>query len=110
MTIGLPEDDDGQVAEGAVERVLETAADVIAMGPGLGTGPGVRAFVHAVVERTGVPPTQYVEYAALRGDPSDNLLGVPGVGEKTAAKLIVTYGGIDGIYEHLDALTPKVRA
>ena len=55
MTIGLPEDEDGQVAEGAVDRVLATAADVIAMGPGLGTGPGVRAFVHAVVERTGVP-------------------------------------------------------
>jgi len=60
-------------------------------------------------ERTGVTPAQYVEYAALRGDPSDNLPGVPGVGEKTAAKLITTYGGIDGIYEHLDAQTPKLR-
>jgi DNA polymerase-1 len=62
-----------------------------------------------IVERTGVTPTQYVHYAALRGDPSDNLPGVPGVGEKTAAKLIVTYGGIDGIYEHLGDLTPKIR-
>ncbi len=60
-------------------------------------------------ERTGVTPAQYVEYAALRGDPSDNLPGVPGVGEKTAAKLINTYGGIDGIYENLDAQTPKLR-
>ncbi|MDP1821183.1 MAG: DNA polymerase I [Acidimicrobiales bacterium] len=60
-------------------------------------------------ERTGVPPTLYPQYAALRGDPSDNLPGVPGVGEKTAAKLITTYGGIDGIYEHLDAQTPKLR-
>ena len=41
-----------------------------------------------IVERTGVTPAQYPEYAALRGDPSDNLPGVPGVGEKTAAKLI----------------------
>lgn len=62
-----------------------------------------------IVERTGVTPAQYVEYAALRGDPSDNLPGVPGVGEKTAAKLITTYGGIDGIYEHLDEQTPKLR-
>ena len=62
-----------------------------------------------IVERTGVTPAQYVEYAALRGDPSDNLPGVPGVGEKTAAKLITTYGGIDGIYENLDAQTPKLR-
>ncbi len=41
-----------------------------------------------IAERTGVPPDQYVWYAALRGDPSDNLPGVPGVGEKTAAKLV----------------------
>ena len=50
------------------------------------------------------------EYAALRGDPSDNLPGVPGVGEKTAAKLINTYGGLDGIFGHLDEQTPKLRA
>lgn len=62
-----------------------------------------------IEERTGVPPSMYVEYAALRGDPSDNLPGVPGVGEKTAAKLIMKYGGIDGIYEHLDEASPKLR-
>ena len=62
-----------------------------------------------IAERTGVTPRQYPEYAALRGDPSDNLPGVPGVGEKTAAKLITTYGGLDGIFANLDALTPKVR-
>jgi DNA polymerase-1 len=59
--------------------------------------------------RTGVTPANYPQYAALRGDPSDNLPGVPGVGEKTAAKLINTYGDIDGIYAHLDELTPKLR-
>ncbi|HEX4819409.1 MAG TPA: DNA polymerase I [Acidimicrobiales bacterium] len=63
-----------------------------------------------IEERTGVPPKLYTQYAALRGDPSDNLPGVPGVGEKTAAKLINSYGGIDGIYEHLDEQTPKLRA
>jgi DNA polymerase I len=62
-----------------------------------------------IAERTGVPPRQYLQYAALRGDPSDNLPGVPGVGEKTAAKLITTYGGIDGIFEHLDEQSPKLR-
>jgi DNA polymerase I len=63
-----------------------------------------------IAERTGVAPTLYLQYAALRGDPSDNLPGVPGVGEKTAAKLINKYGGIDGIFEHLDEQTPKLRA
>jgi DNA polymerase-1 len=62
-----------------------------------------------ILTRTGVTPADYPQYAALRGDPSDNLPGVPGVGEKTAAKLINTYGDIDGIYAHLDELTPKLR-
>ena len=62
-----------------------------------------------ILERTGVTAAQYLDYAALRGDPSDNLPGVPGVGEKTAAKLITTYGGLEGIYEHLDELPPKQR-
>jgi DNA polymerase I len=62
-----------------------------------------------IMERTGVPPSQYVLLAALRGDPSDNLPGVPGVGEKTAAKLLVKYGDLDGIFSHLDEQTPKLR-
>lgn len=62
-----------------------------------------------IMERTGVAPKDYVHYAALRGDKSDNLPGVAGVGEKTAAKLINTYGGVDGIYENIDKHTPKLR-
>ena len=63
-----------------------------------------------IFERTGVTPRQYIAYAALRGDPSDNLPGVPGVGEKTAAKLIATYGGLDGIFEHAHEQTPKLKS
>ena len=62
-----------------------------------------------IKQRTGVEPRDYVQYAALRGDNSDNLPGVPGVGEKTAAKLINERGGIDGIYASLDDFTPKLR-
>ncbi len=62
-----------------------------------------------IAERTGVRPADYVQYAALRGDSSDNLPGVPGVGEKTAAKLVNTKGGLDGIFASLDELTPKLR-
>ena len=62
-----------------------------------------------IFERSGVPPSKYVLLAALRGDPSDNLPGVPGVGEKTAAKLLTSYGDLDGIFGHLDELTPKLR-
>src|SRR5262249_47052903 len=57
----------------------------------------------------GVTPAQYTDYAALRGDTSDNLPGVPGIGEKTAAKLITTYHDLEGIFEHLDELPPGQR-
>ena len=77
------------------------------------TSRGVSDYVlydeAGIVERTGVTPAQYPEYAALRGDPSDNLPGVPGIGEKTAAKLVNTYGNLEGIFEHLDDLPPKQR-
>jgi DNA polymerase I len=62
-----------------------------------------------IEERTGVLPPKYPLLAALRGDPSDNLPGVPGVGEKTAARLINEYGDLDTLYDHLDALSPKLR-
>src|SRR4051794_22852589 len=61
-------------------------------------------------EKTGVSPRDYVSYAALRGDNSDNLPGVPGVGEKTAAKLINSYGDLDGVFAHVGEQTPKLRA
>ncbi|MDH3539769.1 MAG: DNA polymerase I [Acidimicrobiia bacterium] len=60
-------------------------------------------------KRYNVTPAQYVEYAALRGDPSDNLPGVAGVGEKTAARLLNEHGSLEGIYENLASLSPKLR-
>ena len=63
-----------------------------------------------VQERYGVEPGQFVDFKALLGDSSDNIPGVNGVGEKTAAKLLNAYGTIDGIYAHLDEVKPdRVR-
>ena len=62
-----------------------------------------------ILDRTGVTPKLYPQYAALRGDNSDNLPGVPGVGEKTASRLINKYGGLDGIFANVDEQTPKLR-
>jgi DNA polymerase I len=61
----------------------------------------------AVQDRYGVPPDCYVDLAALRGDNSDNLPGVPGVGDKTAAKLVTQFGDIDTMYERLDEVAGK---
>jgi DNA polymerase I len=63
----------------------------------------------AVLDRYGVPPTRYVDLAALRGDPSDNLPGVPGVGDKTATKLVVTYGSAEEAVAHAEEQRGKLR-
>ena len=61
----------------------------------------------AVEEKYGVGPDRYAMLSALRGDPSDNIPGVPGVGEKTAAKLLVEFGDLDGIFANLDKVKGK---
>jgi DNA polymerase I len=63
----------------------------------------------AVLERYGVPPERYIDVAALRGDPSDNLPGVPGVGDKTATKLVQTYGTAEEVVAHADEQRGKLR-
>jgi len=59
-----------------------------------------------IFERYGLRPNQMIDFKALKGDSSDNIPGVPGVGEKTAAKLISDYETLDGLYEHIDEVNP----
>lgn len=59
-----------------------------------------------VYERYGVTPSQIADFKGLKGDTSDNIPGVPGIGDKTAAKLLQQFGSVEGIYEHLDEVTP----
>ena len=67
-----------------------------------------RMTPEAVFEKYGLTPKQYPDFAALRGDPSDNLPSVPGVGEKTATKWIVDYGTLEKLLEKSDELGGKV--
>jgi len=60
-----------------------------------------------VQEKYGVPPEKIIEIFSLMGDKSDNVPGVPGIGEKTAAELIGAYGTLDAVYENLDKITKK---
>jgi DNA polymerase-1 len=107
--------------EAAGERVIIVTGDRDAYQ--LVHDPGIRVLYNrrgvtdyvlydeaGIEERTGVRPEKYPFLAALRGDTSDNLPGVPGVGEKTAAKLVNTYGDIDSLFSHLDDLTPKLKS
>jgi DNA polymerase-1 len=61
-------------------------------------------------EETGLEPSRWVDIMALAGDASDNIPGVPGIGEKTAITLIKTHGSLDGVFENLDQVNkPKLR-
>src|ERR1043166_4934398 len=69
----------------------------------------VRYDVDAVTERFGLPPEKYLDYVALKGDASDNIPGVPGVGEKTASKLIQDFGSVEELLQHTDQVKGRLR-
>jgi DNA polymerase-1 len=75
--------------------------------PKRGVSDLVRMNAVALLEKYGMTPEQYPDFAALRGDPSDNLPSVPGVGEKTAAKWIIEYGSLKKLLSNVDDLGGK---
>jgi DNA polymerase-1 len=81
---------------------------VFVLYPRKGVSDIPRLDAAAIQEKYFVTPPQYSDLAALVGESSDNLPGVPGVGPKTAAKWINLYGGLEGVLEHLDAIGGKV--
>jgi len=66
----------------------------------------------AVYKRYGIKPKQIADFKGLKGDPSDNIVGVPGIGEKTALELIKKFGSLEKLYQNLEAsdLNPKLKA
>ena len=76
--------------------------------PNKGVSDLARMTPDAVEEKYGLTPTQYPDYAALRGDPSDNLPGIPGVGEKTAAKWIREFGSLASLIDNVGEVGGKV--
>ncbi|MDE3025408.1 MAG: DNA polymerase I, partial [Acidobacteriota bacterium] len=62
-----------------------------------------------VEARYGIRPEQIPDFIGLKGDTSDNIPGVPGIGDKTAGQLVAQYGSLEGVYEHVDALSPGRR-
>jgi DNA polymerase-1 len=76
--------------------------------PKKGVSELTRYSPDAVEEKYGLTPAQYPDFAALRGDPSDNLPGIPGVGEKTAAKWIKQFGSLGELIDRVDEVKGKV--
>ena len=76
--------------------------------PKRGVSEMARMTPQAVIDKYLMTPAQYPDFAALRGDPSDNLPSIPGVGEKTAAKWIIEYGSLEKLLEKADEIGGKV--
>ncbi|HLC29161.1 MAG TPA: 5'-3' exonuclease H3TH domain-containing protein, partial [Dehalococcoidia bacterium] len=105
-----------QASQAAIETVIVTGdADTMQLiTPSVRVlYPGARTLTEAILydeakvqERYGVSPDRIPDWKGLKGDPSDNILGVPGVGDKTATKLLQVYETVEGIYAHLDEITP----
>ncbi len=63
----------------------------------------------AIKTRYGLEPRQLIDFKSLKGDPSDNIPGVAGIGEKTATKLLQQYGSVENVYAHLDEIDARTR-
>jgi DNA polymerase-1 len=96
------------VVTGDRDALQLVSDDVTVLYPRKGVSELTRFTPDAVQEKYGLTPQQYPDFAALRGDPSDNLPGIPGVGEKTATKWIAEYGSLQALVDNVDQVKGKV--
>lgn len=96
------------VVTGDRDALQLVSNDVTVLYPVKGVSELTRFTPEAVENKYGLTPTQYPDFAALRGDPSDNLPGIPGVGEKTATKWIIEYGSLESLVDNIDKVKGKV--
>ncbi|TLH71262.1 DNA polymerase I [Mycolicibacterium cosmeticum] len=96
------------VVTGDRDSLQLVSEDVTVLYPVKGVSELTRFTPEAVQAKYGLTPTQYPDFAALRGDPSDNLPGIPGVGEKTATKWIVEHGSLQALVDNVDQVKGKV--
>ena len=110
-TLATQAEDEGYrvlIVTGDRDSLQLVSDDVTVLYPIRGVSELTRFTPEAVVEKYGLTPRQYPDFAALRGDPSDNLPGIPGVGEKTASKWIVEYGSLQALVDNVDSVRGKV--
>src|SRR5882757_2348587 len=110
-TLATQAEDEGYrvlVVTGDRDALQLVSDDVTVLYPIKGVSELTRFTPEAVQNKYGLTPTQYPDFAALRGDPSDNLPGIPGVGEKTATKWISEYGSLQSLVDNIDQVKGKV--
>ncbi|MBF6599399.1 MAG: DNA polymerase I [Dehalococcoidia bacterium] len=92
-------------------QLVEPGVQVFMYRPYIKAAPAVTYDEAGVRERYGLEPAQIPDYKGLKGDTSDNIAGVPGIGEKTATRLLQQFGSVEAIYDRIDEVTPeKLRA
>ena len=102
------EDVDVIICSGDRDTFQLVTEKITVLYPKRGVSDLARMTPEAVLEKYAMSPTNYPDFAALRGDPSDNLPSVPGVGEKTAQKWIIKYGSLTNLIAHAADITGKV--
>ncbi|MCU1644433.1 MAG: dpo1 [Nocardia sp.] len=108
VTQAVPEGFRVLVVTGDRDALQLVNDNVTVLYPKKGVSELTRFTPAAVTEKYGLTPAQYPDFAALRGDPSDNLPGIPGVGEKTATKWIIEYGDLETLVDKVDTVKGKV--
>ena len=97
-----------EICSGDRDSFQLVSPDVTVLYPKKGVSELATMTPEAVAEKYGLTPAQYPDFAALRGDPSDNLPSIPGVGEKTATKWISEYGSLTALIAKVDEVPGKV--
>lgn len=97
-----------EIVSGDRDSFALVSASVTVLYPKKGVSDLAVMTVEAIEEKYKLSPVQYPDFAALRGDPSDNLPGIPGVGEKTAQKWINEYGSLSALVAAADSVSGKV--
>jgi DNA polymerase-1 len=108
LTTQAADDFDVLICTGDRDALQLVTDNVTVLYPKKGVSEMTRFTPGAVEEKYGLTPAQYPDFAALRGDPSDNLPGIPGVGEKTAAKWIKQFGSLGDLIDRVDEVKGKV--
>jgi len=98
---------DAVIVSGDTDALQLVSDHVRVLMPRKGMSDTVLYDSTAVFERYGLLPHQLIDFKALKGDPSDNIPGVPGIGEKTAAKLLAKFGDLDNLLAHLSDVEPR---
>lgn len=104
-----PKDIDVYIATGDMDALQLVDNNVFVYAPKKGFADIIVYDQATVVEQKGLKPEQMIDYKGLRGDPSDNIPGVSGIGDITAKKLLLEYGTIENIYDHLNEIAGRTQ-